>query len=132
MPKVYRKLSDREIREAKPKDKNYFLFDDGNLRLLIRTSFTKVWQYPYQFGGKNNTVTLGKYGDRTGFVPLADAQKIRDEIRDLLSRGLDPNKNKKAQRQQTLLRAENTFETIAEEWRLKQSWTEKRSQYISL
>jgi hypothetical protein len=26
MPKIYRKLSDREIREAKPKDKNYFLF----------------------------------------------------------------------------------------------------------
>jgi len=66
MPKIYRKLSDREIREAKPKDKNYFLFDDGNLRLLIRTSGTKVWQYPYQLNGKNNTVTLGKYGDRTG------------------------------------------------------------------
>ena len=71
MPKIYRKLSDREIREAKPKDKNYFLFDDGNLRLLVRPSSTKVWQYPYQFNEKNNT-TLGKYGDRTGFVSLSD------------------------------------------------------------
>ena len=130
MPKIYRKLSDREIREAKPKDKNYFLFDDGNLRLLVRPSGTKVWQYPYQLSGKNNTVTLGKYGDRTGFVSLAEARKTRDEIRDLLSRGLDPNKNKIAQRQQALLKAENKFETIAEEWRQKQSWTEKHSKNI--
>ena len=127
MPKIYRKLSDREIREAKPKDKNYFLFDDGNLRLLVRPSGTKVWLYPYQLSGKNNTVTLGKYGDRTGFVSLGDARKVRDEIRDLLSRGLDPNKNKKTQKQDALLRAENKFETIAEEWRQKQSWTEKHS-----
>ncbi len=130
MPKIYRKLSDREIREAKPKDKNYFLFDDGNLRLLVRPSGTKVWQYPYKLNEKNNTVTLGKYGDRTGFVSLADARKMRDEIRDLLSRGLDPNKNKKTQKQEALLRAENKFETIAEEWRQKQSWTEKHSKNI--
>jgi hypothetical protein len=40
MPKIYRKLSDREIREAKPKDKNYFLFDDRNLRL--KKTYTKL------------------------------------------------------------------------------------------
>ena len=55
MPKIYRKLSDREIREAKPKDKNYFLFDDGNLRLLVRPSGTKVWQYPYGHSEKPTT-----------------------------------------------------------------------------
>ncbi len=68
MPKNNRRLTDREIKEAKPKDKNYFLFDDAKLRLLIRPSGTKVWQYPYKLNEKNNTVTLGKYGDRTGFV----------------------------------------------------------------
>jgi hypothetical protein len=47
MPRIYRKLSDREIREAKLKDKNYFLFDDGNLRLLVRPSGTKVWQQSF-------------------------------------------------------------------------------------
>jgi len=29
---------------------------------------------------KNNTVTLGKYGDRTGFVSLAEARKTRDDV----------------------------------------------------
>jgi hypothetical protein len=80
MPKIHRKLTDREIKEAKPKDKNYFLFDDAKLRLLIRPSGTKVWQYPYQLNEKNNTVTLGKYGDRTGFVSLAEARKTRDDV----------------------------------------------------
>lgn len=130
MPRIHRKLSDREIREAKPNDKNYFLFDDGNLRLMIRPTGTKVWQFPYKFNGKNNVVTLGKYGEREGFVSLADARKIRDEIRDLLSRGLDPNKNKKSKKQEAIARAENTFEAIAEEWRNKQSWTDKHSKNI--
>jgi len=130
MPKIHRRLSDREIREAKSKDKNYFLFDDGNLRLMVRPSGTKVWQYPYKFNGKNNVVTLGKYGEKKGFVSLSDARKIRDEIRDILSRGLDPNKDKKSKKQEALVRAENTFESIAEEWRQKQSWTAKHSKNI--
>ncbi len=130
MPKINRKLTDREIREAKPKDKKYFLFDDGNLRLLVRPSGTKVWQYPYKLNGKNNIYTIGKYGQEEGFTSTASARKIRDEIRDLVSQGFDPNKNKKTKKQDALVKAENTFESIAEEWRSKQSWTEKHSKNI--
>lgn len=130
IPKINRKLTDREIKEAKPKDKNHFLFDDGNLRLLVRPSGTKVWQYPYKLNDKNNIYTIGKYGQEEGFISAANARKIRDEIRDIIFQGFDPNKNKKSKKQEALVKAENTFESIAEEWRQKQSWTEKHSKNI--
>lgn len=47
MAKLNRKLTETEIRNAKPRDKDYKLYDDGGLRLLVRKSGTKVWQYPY-------------------------------------------------------------------------------------
>lgn len=130
MPKINRKLTDREIKEAKPKDKNYFLFDDGNLRLLVRPTGKKVWQFPYKFDGKNNIYTIGQYGTESPKISSAQARTIRDEIRDLVSQGFDPNKNKKTKKQEALVKAENTFESIAEEWRQKQSWTEKHSKNI--
>lgn len=130
MPKQNKKLTEIAIRNAKVKNKNYFLFDDGGLRLLVRHSGTKVWQYPYKINGKNNIYTIGKYGQEEGFVSTANARKIRDEIRDLISQGFDPNKNKKSKKQEALIKGENTFESIAEEWRSKQSWTEKHAKNI--
>lgn len=130
MPKVNKKLTEISIKNAKPQDKNYFLFDDGGLRLLIRPSGTKVWQYPYRLDAKNNIYTIGKYGQEEGFVSTGNARKIRDEVRDLVSQGLDPNKNKKTKKQNALVKTKNTFESIAEEWRSKQSWSEKHSKNI--
>ncbi|MFT6219638.1 MAG: integrase [Myxococcota bacterium] len=130
MPKSNKKLTEIVIRNAKPKDKKSYLFDDGGLRLLIRPTGTKVWQYPYRLNGKNNIYTIGKYGQDEGFITTANARKIRDEIKDLITHGLDPNKNKKSKKQAALAKAENTFESIAEEWRSKQEWTAKHSKNI--
>lgn len=130
MPRANRKLTEITIRSAKPQDKNYYLFDDGGLRLLIRPSGTKVWQYPYRLNKKNNIHTIGKYGQEKGLVSMSNARKIRDEVKELIRQGLDPNKNKKTKKQEALLKIENTFESIAEEWRNKQSWTPKHSNNI--
>jgi len=44
MPKIKCKLTKVEIKNAKPKDKPYKLYDEGGLLLLIRSSGSKVWQ----------------------------------------------------------------------------------------
>ena len=36
MPKLIRKLTNKEVTDAKPKDKPYRLCDEGGLRLLVR------------------------------------------------------------------------------------------------
>ncbi len=130
MPKVHKKLTDRQVKEAKAKDKNYFLFDDGRLRLLIRPSGSKVWQYPYVLNKKNNICTIGKYGNGADKFSLSQARVKRDEIKELLKQGIDPNHNKKRQKQEKIADSEITFEKIAEEWYRKQDWTPKHAKNI--
>jgi hypothetical protein len=62
MPKVIRKLTEKEIQAAKPQEKPYKLYDEGGLLLLVRPSGTKVWQYPYKLNDKYNVLTIGQYG----------------------------------------------------------------------
>ena len=114
MPKVHKKLTDRAVKEAKPKDTKYFLFDDGNLRLLIRPTGTKVWQYPYVFNKKNNICTIGQYGSGADKVSLSQARILRDGVKDLLGKGVDPNQNKKTEKKKKIVESENTFQAVAE------------------
>ena len=51
MPRRNLKLTEAEIRNAKPRPKEYKLYDDEGLRLMIRPSGSKVWQYPYKCTG---------------------------------------------------------------------------------
>ncbi len=132
MPKIIRKLSEAEIRAAQPKEKPYKLYDEGGLRLLVRTTGVKVWQYPYAFHGKGNTYTIGQYcpKGRAGYVGTAGARKIRDEIRDLIRQGIDPNKHKQTQRFDSAEKSKTTFEAIAREWHGKGVWVIKHAKNI--
>jgi integrase len=130
MPRANKKLTDRAIREAKSKDRNYFLFDDGGLRLLIRPSGTKVWQYPYKFDGKNNICTLGQYGSEANKIGSAQARILRDEVKNNLSKGINPNQNKRSKKQQAVIDSSTTFQRIAEEWYNKKTWNEKHAKNI--
>jgi integrase len=126
MPKIIKKLTDLEIRNAKPRDKDYKLYDEGALRLLIRKSGTKVWQYPYTLHGKANVFTIGQY-PQTG---ASEARKLRDEAKQLVKQGLDPNKDKKDKYWANMSDTELAFEKIAREWHSKQVWNPKHAQNI--
>ena len=130
MPKINDKLTHKKISEAKPRDKEYFLFDQDALRMIVRPSGSKVWQMPYKFNGKNNIYTIGKFGNDADKVSLAQARVLRDEAKELLSKGINPSINKKKIRQQAVADTENTFEKVAEKWYEKQSWTEKHAKNI--
>jgi integrase len=132
MPKLIRKLSETEARNAKPKDKPYKLYDEDGLRLLVRPSGAKVWQYPYLFRGKHNTYTIGQYSYKTrdGYVGMSDARKLRDEVKDMLLKGTDPNKHKKKNNPKSEERRKTTFEAIAREWHSKGVWVPKHAQNI--
>ena len=62
MPRLNRKLTEKEIINAKPKKDGYRLYDDGGLTLLVRPSGTKVWQYRYRWNGEANIFTIGQVG----------------------------------------------------------------------
>lgn len=126
MPKMNRKLTETEIRNAKPRDVDYKLYDDGGLRLLVRKSGTKVWQYPYKSNGKWNTATIGT----TDEITTAHARRRRDEIRALVKQGIDPNEQKKEAVAQAETENANSLAIIGREWIEKKSWAIKHAANI--
>lgn len=56
-----------EIKNAKPKEKDYLLSDGYNLYLLIKPNASKLWKFIYQSPetGKQLKLSLGKYPFKT-------------------------------------------------------------------
>ncbi|MFV0508305.1 MAG: tyrosine-type recombinase/integrase [Shewanella algae] len=98
--------------EAKPKDKNYKLFDEKGLFLLVKTNGRKYWRLKYRHLGKEKALAIGVYPD----VSLKGARVIRDEARNLIAQGLDPNEERKQANLQAMVAAANSFEVVASEW----------------
>jgi integrase len=106
------KLTDVNIKKAKPGDKTRKLSDGGGLYLQIEPTGGKLWKYKYRFEGKEKKLALGKYPD----VSLQQAREWHQDARKLLANGVDPGALKKAQKAAGEERAANSFEVIALEW----------------
>lgn len=105
-------LSDAKARNAKPKSKPYKLADGDGLFLLVMPNGSKYWRLKYFFGGKEKTLALGVYPE----IALADARDRRAQAKKLLAAGNDPGQAKKQAKHLAVLKAANTFETVAREW----------------
>lgn len=118
-------LTDTLVRKAKPREKDYKLFDGGRLFLLVTTKGSKYWRYKYEFAGKEKTLALGVYPD----VSLAEAREARDNARKQLKSEVDPNTVKKLSKKKLKSAVENSFQIITYEWYAKNSkiWGEKYS-----
>ena len=47
MARITKILLDTEIRQSKPKEKDYKLMDGKSLFLLVRSSGAKIWRFTY-------------------------------------------------------------------------------------
>ncbi|SAK51101.1 integrase [Caballeronia glebae] len=110
-------LTDVGVRNAKPKDKLYRLFDERGMYLEISAAGGKWWRLKYRFGGKEKRLSLGVYPD----VGLKEARDRRDAARKLLANGVDPSIERKVQKAATVERSANSFEAVAREWFARQS-----------
>ena len=71
---VQEKLTDLEVRKAKPRATAYKLSDGGALWLQVNPSGSKKWRYRYRIGGVENVFALGDYET----MSLEQARKARD------------------------------------------------------
>ncbi|WP_341312612.1 integrase arm-type DNA-binding domain-containing protein [Paraburkholderia sp. IMGN_8] len=115
-------LSDVTIGNAKPGNKQQKLYDGGGLLLLVTPAGSKRWILKYRFAGKEKSLALGVYPD----VPLADARKRRDDVREKLAANVDPGEAKKAEKRAARLAAANSFEAVA------LAWMEERGQSVDV
>ncbi len=115
-------LTDVSIRNAKPAEKPYKMFDERGLYLEVAPSGGKWWRFKYRFEGKEKRISLGTYPD----VTLKDARERRDESRKMVVNGINPSEHRKAKKAAWTQETTNSFEIIAREWFAKFSpqWTE--------
>jgi integrase len=113
-------MTDTKARNAKPKDKQFKLFDTDGLFLLVSPAGGKWWRFKYRFGGKEKLVSLGTYPE----VSLSQARERRDAARKQVADGIDPSQARKALKAAKTQDAK-TFEVVAREWHTKftPSWT---------
>jgi integrase len=110
-------LTDTAIRNAKPGEKLFRLFDERGMYLEVSPSGGKWWRFKYRFGGKEKRLSLGVYPD----VTLKRARDHRDQARELLAGGIDPSEHRKATKATRAERSANSFEVVAREWFAKHS-----------
>ena len=105
-------LSALAAKKAQPKDKDYKLFVERGLYLLVKTNGAKYWRMKYRFAGKEKTLSFGVYPE----VTLAEAMNRLDAARRQLREETDPGLEKKKAKLTHQLENDATFETIAREW----------------
>ncbi|MFC1689786.1 tyrosine-type recombinase/integrase [Pseudomonadota bacterium] len=122
------KLSDSQVKHAKPRNRPYKLSDGAGMYLLVNPNGGKYWRLKYRFGGKEKVLALGVYPD----VKLKGARDKVKKARALLDDQQDPGLIKKEEKRQNKIQAANTFEGVAREWHRKQKhrWTQQHADKV--
>lgn len=121
-------LTNVQVVNAKPRDRDYSVADERGLRLLVRANGSKLWQLRYRLEGKARIDSLGSYPD----VSLAEARERRDASRKLIAAGIDPVAERRRSKAETDDALERTFGVIAatwfEKWRVGKS--QRHADYV--
>ncbi|EJH63374.1 MULTISPECIES: integrase domain-containing protein [Vibrio] len=114
MPRQTKPLTATEVKNAKPKEKEYSLVDGQGLKLRVLPSGSKQWQLNYYrpTNGKRANLNLGRYPD----VSLVQARKSALEARELIAQEIDPQEHKEQKLQEHKAIHEHTFLNVSKEW----------------
>lgn len=105
-------LTDTACRTAKPREREYKLFDGDGLYLLVQPNGRKGWRLRYvKPDGREGLTGLGSYP----VVGLADARRKRLELKQQLANGVDPIQFKQQAKTQAVING-RTFESVALDW----------------
>jgi len=74
-------LTDVAIRRTKARETAFRLYDEKGLYLLISPTGAKLWRLKYRVAGKEKTLALGAYPDRTLVQARDDTYDARKLIR---------------------------------------------------
>ncbi len=87
-------LTDAKVKNSKPIEKPFKLFDGDGLFLLVTPTGSKWWRLKYRFSGKEKQLALGVYPD----VSLTEARTRLATFRAMLTGGVDPSEHVKAEK----------------------------------
>jgi len=107
-------LTDKKIKAATIKEKDYVLSDGDGLQLRVRSNGSKTWNFNYRhpLTKKRININIGKYPS----VSLVNARKKAVGYRDLLAQDIDPKENRDQKLDEEKAITEHTVKNIALEW----------------
>ncbi|GIA05577.1 Phage integrase [Vibrio cholerae] len=114
MPRQTKQLSATEVKNAKAKEKEYYLVDGQGLKLQVLPSGSKQWLFNYYrpTNGKRANLNLGRFPD----VSLVQARKASLNAKELIAQGIDPQDERNRQQQAHKEIHEHTFVNVAKDW----------------
>jgi len=114
MPRMVTPLTDKQVNNAKSKEKAYTLADGQGLQILIAPDGRKAWEFIYLSPTlrKRRKSTFGTYPN----VTLADARSKRNEYQNLIKQNIDPIDEKREEKAQDQLIKESDFENVVDLW----------------
>jgi len=123
-------LTDAAIKRLKPPPPEQITpdkhSDAHSLQLHVFSTGRMTWVYAYRLNGKQRNLTIGRYPA----VSLADARRKRDEARQKIKQGIDPNHAKKEAKREA--DGADTFEYVGREWFAKKQheWVEGNTKRV--
>jgi integrase len=127
VPRTTKPLTVKQIENAKPKEKQYKLFDGGGLFLLVLPNGSKVWRYKYRLYGKEFIYSIGAYSK----VSLAKARNKHKELMGLVVDGINPNELKKQHKtKENETKALSEFEIKTQLHLVVDEWLEMHSKKV--
>ncbi len=114
MARTTKPLTNTEVQQAKPKDKEFNLVDGNGLALRVKPNGSKLWIFNYYrpYTKKRTSLSLGTYPA----VTLAEARKKRTKATGLLASDIDPKEHRDEQNRINNEAHGNTLEHIAAQW----------------
>lgn len=108
------KITELQIKNYKPKEKDYLVSDGDKLNLLIKASGTKVFTFVY-----NSPITKKRRKASLGIYPTTSLKQARskaNDYRELLAKNIDPLDFFNEIKNKELLAKSLTFKKVLNEW----------------
>lgn len=114
MARIATPLNDKQLKNAKSKDKEYILSDGQGLQLRVMPNGTKSWRFVYKNPetGKQSRLALGTYPS----LSIANARKVIREQKELIAQGIDPKAYCLEKKKEHIAIYQNTLLNVSKEW----------------
>lgn len=107
-------LTNTEVKQAKPKEKEFNLVDGDGLALRVKPNGSKLWVFNYfrPYTKKRTSLSFGSFPT----ISLAEARIKRHEAKELLAKEIDPKEHRDENKRLNDIAHYNTLEYIAGKW----------------
>ncbi|WP_420467865.1 tyrosine-type recombinase/integrase [Panacagrimonas sp.] len=125
------KLTELQVKNAKPRAAKYSMAVGNGLMLLVNPDGAKYWRLRYRIGGKARMVAVGK---PYPYTSLKQAVTVAAEFRALIAQGTDPAEKRRKEKLLERERVANTFGEAAGAWHTFRSkaWNPRTAEQASI